>query len=314
MSRRRFARLVLAAIPASLVPRLDAAAQTPGGDEALNTLLGRAAHYALEFRRDLSGIVAEEQYAQEVRNALGVDIILDGKGAQPVHHRDLRSDVLMVRTRDHYIEFRDVFAVDGRPVRDREQRLQQLFLSSTPRGDEQLLAIAQESARYNIGSVYRTINTPTVPLMFLEPIFQKRFRFRRSADRKPPLGDWGGDAAARQALESAVVVRYDETARPTVVRRLVGGGDIQSSGRFWIEDVSGRVLATELIVGDPLTRSTIQVLYGELLPGMLVPFVMRERYVNTTDRAVTSGTAIYGNVRRFDVSVDENIHDDDIPR
>jgi hypothetical protein len=104
------------------------------------------------------------------------------------------------------------------------------------------------------------------------------------------------------------VLRFREVGTPTVVRRFVVGGDIASVGRYWIEPSTGAVLATELVVADPTTRATIDVVYGSaLLPGMLVPASMREQYVNMTDRAVTTGTATYGSVRRFGVSVDEDI-------
>lgn len=81
-----------------------------------------------------------------------------------------------------------------------------------------------------------------------------------------------------------------------------------ATGRFWIDAPTGRVLASELIVGDPMMQCTIDVRYGgETIRGLAVPAEMRERYVNNRDRIATTGTATYGRVRVFGVATDEDI-------
>ena len=50
------------------------------------------------------------------------------------------------------MQFRDVFEVDGEPVRDRQERLARLFLSGDLSTAKQVEEIASQSARYNIGS------------------------------------------------------------------------------------------------------------------------------------------------------------------
>ena len=89
--------------------------------------------------------------------------------------------------------FRDVFEVNGRPVRDRDLRLQALFLDEVRLAVDQALEISQESARYNIGQVKRTVNLPTIALSFLHPLNQHRFAFEKigelSIDNRQHLGD-----------------------------------------------------------------------------------------------------------------------------
>src|SRR5580692_7235154 len=77
-------------------------------------------------------------------------------------HRELNSDLLLVRPKgaDRWVQFRDVFEVDGQPVHDRDQRLAKLFLSPGSGISDQAWQIADESARYNIGNLQRNINVP----------------------------------------------------------------------------------------------------------------------------------------------------------
>jgi hypothetical protein len=287
-------------------------ASVRAADESLDTVLQRAAQYAVRYRQELSSLVAEERYVQEMRTTFGVNITVDGRGTEPVKHRELRSDFLMVRAGDRYAEFRDVFAVDGAPVRDRQDRLTRLFL--TPDASrEQIVRIAEESARFNIGSVYRNINTPALALVVLEPEQQKRFRFRRRDSAVPALASgWPTAADEPFAAPAGVwVVDYQETGSKTLVRRMETGGDMPASGRIWLDPSTGQVWLTELAVGDAFMRCTIDVRYGHwaAVGAMLVPAEMRERYVNTRDRVTTIGTATYGRVRKFGVQVEEQLPD-----
>ena len=63
--------------------------------------------------------------------------------------RDLKSDVLLVRAPagDRWIQFRDVFEVDGKPLRDRDDRLTRLFLKPSASAQKQVEDITAESAR-----------------------------------------------------------------------------------------------------------------------------------------------------------------------
>lgn len=45
---------------------------------------------------------------------------------------------------------------------------------------DRMYEIINQSARYNIGSIQRNVNTPVMPLQFLDAGFQSRFEFRRA--------------------------------------------------------------------------------------------------------------------------------------
>jgi hypothetical protein len=277
-------------------------------DPPLATVMQRAAAYVVEFQRQLSSIVAEEVYVQDVGHIKQ----RSGRSATG-SHRELRSDLLLVRPSgaDRYVGFRDVFAVDGTPVRDRQDRLTALFLESSPSASQQIQRIIAESTRYNIGDITRTVNTPTLPLLFLAPNCQSRFRFRRAAENAPANARRAGpreSASGTFRVSTEVwVVEYRETQPHTLIRT-TGGKDLPARGRFWIEPATGRVLLSELIAEDASVRATIDVSYqSEPLLGFLVPIEMREQYVGRRDGTVIDGSATYGKFRQFQVDTGERV-------
>ena len=205
-----------------------------------------------------------------------------------------------------YVEARDVFEVDGRPVRDRQDRLTKLFLNPAA-ADARQEMIVQESARYNIGRVTRTLNTPLLPLQFLAADIQPAFRFSRSADTRPAISD-GADAASGHFRVAAEVWAIDFREKGSgMFIRTPAGKPLRAEGRFWIEPESGRVLMSELRSKDTTVVATIDVSYqSEPLIGMSVPAEMRERYEVSADGTTVTGAATYGRFRQFGAHADEN--------
>jgi hypothetical protein len=282
--------LLLAAL--ALTP---VSAQEPG----LEAVLDRAAKYVVEFQRQLSGVVAEERYVQDVRFRPG--------GSRPTFaptHRELKSDLLLVKPAgvDRWLQFRDVFEVDGKPVHDRSERLIELFIKPSSSSASQAERILRESARYNIGNLLRTVNAPVLALMILDPANQSRFSFKRSTHEDLLLGR--GHA---KPPESVWVVEYREVEKQTMIRTSLGR-DLPARGRFWIDPATGQVAASELIAEDVLINGTIDVEY-QLEPsvGLLVPIEMRERYNIRRDDSRVDGVATYGRFRQFQVQVDEKL-------
>jgi hypothetical protein len=304
------ARLMTAGLLAAASATL--AAQTADPERAtaqlrppdLKTVLTRAAAYVEEFREKLSGIVAEETYEQQ---------------EIPGTRRETRSDLLLIRseTFPRWLQFRDTFEVDGQPVRDRAERLTNLFFEPAT-ALERAKRIATESSRYNLG-VVRTINVPLMPFVFLEREVQPRFRFARTGDHQRAAVPDTVAGHFRVATE-VWVVRYEERERPTIVRDSMHYQDVPSQGRFWIEPSSGRVLMSEMRSEHPGIRAEITVNYqSEPLSGLLVPTAMYERYTDLLPPQRVSrnqwrrieATARYGKVRRFQVEVDQHV---DLPQ
>jgi hypothetical protein len=299
MSRMRRAALV----SICLAVARPASAQEP----TLQTVLVRAGEYVADFHRRLSSIVAEERYVQDWKS------VWQGRrhGTSDLAHRELLSDLLLVKPAGAaaWMEFRDVFDVDGSPVRERDERLVKMFLEPSPSTDARIKAILEESARFNIGDIKRNVNTPIFPLLFLETANHYRFKFKQAADRRPQTitADVSAADGAFRVSTEVWVIEYQEKESHTMIRT-DGGKDLPSKGRFWIEPSTGRVLMSELIAENRAIRATIDVSYqSEPLVGLLVPIEMRERYEDKQRGSLVEGRATYGRFRQFQVKVDEKI-------
>jgi hypothetical protein len=252
-------------------------------DTTPDALLALAARYVSTFLEQFANVVTEERLEQELTTPF----------SSRVERRELRSDLLFVQAGAgalDWSEWRDVFEVDGRPVRDRENRLLRLFANPTGVSEGQARRLLDESARFNIGPP-RDTNTPVLPLLFLLPAMQRNFAF--SLD---PAEHLGGIATQ--------VLRYEERARPTVVRG-TRNEDRPATGRFWIV-AGGRVLRSELAIvfGGNSWRMTTDFSDDPAL-GLAVPVEMLERF--EIDFAVVTGRATYGRFRSFSVSTGEQV-------
>jgi hypothetical protein len=264
-------------------------------EPSLAAVLERAAAYVSRFQQRLATVVAEEHYVQDWHAA-------PKGGPRRTEHRELRSDLILMRVgRDtSWTEFRDVFEVDGRPIRSRDGRLEDLLRHATDGTDA--AAIVAEGARFNIGDVERNVNTPLFSLRFLEAANQPRFRFTRtSADRQAgPASDATPADRVFRVSTDVWVIAYRERQAGTLIRT-ARRKDQPASGRFWIEPDTGRVLLSELMVGDRDVRATIEVSFqSEPLLDMLVPVAMRERYDVRRSGSVVEGRATYGTFRLLD--------------
>jgi hypothetical protein len=272
----------------------------------LRDVMKRAGAYVVDFQRELSGIVAEERYVQDVRYVLQSYAVGSPRStASQDARRVLMSDLLLVRPSGatRWVQFRDVFEVDGKPVHDRSERLFKLFVEPTASSAQQVDDIVRESSRYNIGNLQRTINVPLLALLILDPANQRRFAFERTQDRKPRLG-----SEPKSTSDAPIwVVEYHEESAGTLIRGS-GNHDIPSHGRFWIDATSGQVVGTELIADDTTLKGTVNVIYRlEPAVHLLVPAEMRERYEVRRDGSRVDGTATYSKFRQFQVKVDEKI-------
>ena len=93
----------------------------------------------------------------------------------------IKSDFLLVQLGgdgEGWMPFRDAFEVKGRKLRDRDDRLLKLFTSATTRnGSRRRRSYSDDSTKHNLGNVARTINIPTLAMMFLHPRVNERFEF-----------------------------------------------------------------------------------------------------------------------------------------
>jgi hypothetical protein len=283
-----------------------ATAQVP--PPVLSAVLSRAATYVENFADRLSGFVTAESYVQDVRPAM------NRFGSRPANirpytgplHRELQSDLLLVRPvgAEGWMQFRDVTDVDGRKLKDRNDRLARLFLQPSKSTASQARKIMDESSRYNIGEIERNINLPVLALAVLDRDMQPGFQF--TLDETPGKNDLPKSAAFAPPAD-AIVVSFKEIALRTMVAS-PQGKNLPASGRFWLDRATSQIFLTQIGVEDLSLRAVIHVAYGPVdTIDMPVPIEMHETYENKLNGTRVEGSASYSNFRQFKVAVDEDI-------
>jgi hypothetical protein len=241
-------------------------------------LVARATVAVTAFVHQFSNLVAEERYIQERRTPRG--------------RRELTSDFLLVQPAgsNEWFQFRDVFEVDGHRLGNRAERLTQLFLESPGDVIARAREIAHDGERFNLEKI-GTLNQPLIALSFLQPAYVSHFTFTVG-----PLDNAEGPGIR--------VVQYREQRRPTILQSGQANGDLPARGRWWIEERTGRVMKTELVVGGGTSTVTHFRFDDDL--HVMVPVDMRDSY--TLGWTELTGVATYGRFRRFQVRTDETLN------
>ena len=241
------------------------------------SLMVSVARYVEDYEQQLGAIIGDEEYTQLVFNAQRMP-----------RRRQLRSEFALVRlpTDDQrWIGIRDVLEVDGRPVSNRAEQILALLKLPFGAARDQWRALEEESARYNIGAIRRTLNVPTFVLLFVRGDNQHRFQFGT-----PRLD-------GRQ-----FVVEYREVDRPTFIRD-EQGNDEPARGWIRVEPGSGAITATRLQVG--LARSDVHARIDVRFDRdpkleLWLPAEMHDQYTAPSSERVEC-KARYRNFKRFEV-------------
>jgi VWFA-related protein len=204
--------------------------------------------------------------------------------------RQVVSDFLLVRypgSERDFLTFRDVVSVDGRAVEGRAQRREELFLE--PIG---LIQVRVREINSAAGEHVPPVLNPMFGLAFLQADFQGRFAL---TVREAGEG-WPAQVTA---------VSFEETARPTLLRGgLRADQDVPTRGTAWIETGTGRLLQTELQLGDDRRAPRITTRYRlDSTLQIMVPEQMRTENPR--------GVATYRNFRRFRVGTDTVFQEDE---
>ena len=240
-------------------------------------VLRAAADYVAGYERTLA-LVAEESYTQEIFTV----------------RRTLQSDILFMQDgKFGWVEFRDIAAVNARPVRDRQDRLRELFTKPNPDRLKQAQRIVAEGARFNLdppdARLNRTVNLPLTALRFLRTADQYRSHFNM-----PPQNRSSG----------IVSLEFTEEHRP---RLITTPDQAAATGRFDIEMTTGRVLWSSLTLRSWAAHATIEVKFGPNREvGMFLPETMNEQYRGSF-KGVMTGTATYSRYRQFKVETSTDI-------
>jgi hypothetical protein len=236
-------------------------------------VLARVAAYVQTFVNGFTNVVAEEDFRQERSGS----------------RRRLTSDFLLVQypgLEREFLSFRDVAAVNGRPVRDQQDRLAKLFLEPFADARRRAEEITQAGSRHSLVPL-GALSNPLLVIAFLQAHYQPQFRFALG-----PLEPDLGTRVRRLEFVELVVPAPERSARRAP----------PMAGKAWIDETTGRVLKTEIRTGvAPNTGITTVTFKFDPELGIDVPGEMLD------SRADFRGLASYGRFRRFQVRTEEAI-------
>jgi hypothetical protein len=270
---------------------------------ALADALRRAGRYVTRFEETFGIVVATETYRQDIRGG-GSLPGMPGNVDSTVRHQQTRSEILFMYVPEDglWVAVRNVLMVkvgsveSWQFVRNAGERLEAILRDRSADRHVRILELAKESARFNIGRLYRNINMPTLTVQFLDPAFQPRFEFAIAGEESIPR-------AGR-----AVKLTFVERHTPTIVRS--DDQDLPATGSLWILPTDGSVVRTEVSLTLPKSdrapevRGTMIVDYHpDATLGVWAPSSMRESYREQGGRGQRIDcTATYTNFRRFETS------------
>jgi hypothetical protein len=236
----------------------------------------RVANYVQRFVDDLTNVVAEERYVQEFQRA--------------ADRRRLRSDFLLVKypgEEGRYQTFRDVLEVDGRPVRDQQARITQLFLE--PFASAVTRAGEIEAASYRQSLRRGRLVDPLQAIANLQAFYQPQYEFSVApADRRAGAG----------VIELIFTQVTPPGMKLTPLR-----------GKALVVEQTGRVMRTELSAGSGANVRVTTTEFG-VNPALKIDVPVRLRDVMPINGDDSIGTAEYSNFRRFQVRAEQEI---DVP-
>jgi hypothetical protein len=133
----------------------------------LTVVLARANDYIRAFESAFGLVICDEAYTQGVQMGQGP------LPPAPVSRR-IQSEMLFIWIPEdrHWLSVRNVLVVDGKRVADGQTDLEHALNQPLAERESRLHRLAEHSARFNIGSIYRNFNNPTLALQFLDSSYQ----------------------------------------------------------------------------------------------------------------------------------------------
>lgn len=245
-------------------------------DTSLSAVLARAAEYLAEYRDQLTYVMATERTRQTLTGGYSLGGRAEMSTAADIFFVYVPADAV-------WMAVRDVEIVDGRVLTDRDNV--RALLNSGQVGVAR--ALKDRNARYNLGTIVRNFNEPTLALTLLDDTHRTRVRFAR-------VGERGGK----------VTVSFVERMPPTLIAN-IDGTPAPSVGSFVIDAATGRIEKSELRVTLGAVAATLTTTYrADPKLKLLVPFQFDEWYVEEGRRPQkVAARSQYSDYSRFDVEV-----------
>ena len=237
----------------------------------LNELRARVAAYALRFITQFSDVVTEEEY--------------DQRFAISKRKRHLTSDFMLVAypgRKELVMVFRDVREVDGKPIRDKQDRITKLFLEPFNNAIRRAQDIHRDGLRHSVDN--GRLMDPLAVIAYLQAQYQGGFRFS--------LGDMASNLGAG--------------IREINLTPIPARGRIAMPARAWVSEATGEVVKTELRSGFGARAEITTTTFGvDPVLEIHVPLEMKDEIPRGNDDFI--GTATYSNFRRFEVRTEAEV-------
>ena len=238
----------------------------------LDELRTRVAASARRFITQFSDVVTEEEY--------------DQRFARSTRKRKLTSDFLLVAypgRKELMMVFRDVREVDGKPVRDKQDRITKLFLEPFNNAVRRAQDIHRDGLRLSVDN--GRLMDPLQVVTYLQSEYQNGFTFTLG-DKTPNLGP---------------------DIREITLTPIPARGKIAKSARAWVSEATGDVVKTEVRSGFGARAESTTTTFGlDPVLKIRVPLEMKDELPRITgDNFI--GTAKYSKARRFDVRTDAEV-------
>ena len=237
----------------------------------INELRARVATSARRFITQFSDVVTEEEYDQHF--------------AINKRKRHLKSDFLLVGypgRKELVMVFRDVREVDGKPIRDKQDRITKLFLEPFNNAIRRAQDIHRDGLRHSVDN--GRLMDPLTVVAYLQGEYQSGFRIS--------LGD--------------VARNLGPDIREINLTPIPARGRIAQPARAWVSDATGDVVKTELRSGFGARAEITTTTFGvDPVLNIRVPLEMKDEMPRGSDDFI--GTATYSNFRRFEVRTEAEV-------
>ena len=253
MTRTCLTSLTVVVVAGALVAHNVRAEQRPT-EPSLSALLSVAGRYVAEYETSFGALVAQEIYQQSTNQPA---TSASRSPSQPTRRITTGEVLLFDSGGAGWMIFRDIHVLDNKELTVPTVRMAALASEPT----RQLLANAMRAtarvSSYMIGEIPRSPATPTAALMYLRPARQG-------------LGVFELDGMKTIDNVGVALLKFSERADA----RMSTADDSTTTGRFWIDPDTGRVVQTEITIASAAYTTKVEVQYA-VRPGVSFPVPVR---------------------------------------
>lgn len=248
-------------------------------DTSTRAVIAAATRYVVDYETKFKFVIADETYDQAT---------FDHEKRETAR-RSMKGELFLtfIPADGVWLAVHDFTEVDGEPVADREDLRPLLQKGETT---SVVRSVLKRNARFNLGTILRNFNEPTLALLILEPRRVAGFSFDR-------------EDVTTTAGKPKVRLSFRERERPTLIRA-ADGSPVYARGELVVDAETGRIERTTIEFRDGPIVANLETQYAlDEKIEMWVPVTFIERYErNRDDREVTVCEAQYTNFRKFEVT------------